>query len=521
MNLKTALTQETTIESADTVLLEKVRWSIRQRLRKQMAQLTTDFFDEVDDFLFDSGKQGQLDEDCIYLNAMRELRTKQGLFEETFLDTALEIVKAAARRNDGEAADDLSSNGDVLFEEVEIDLAIKAMTRKAEKFYQSHIKQIESLNTTLGATINGNVLADDVLIKATLTAFAEAQSAFSLVLSIRLVFIKLFEQHFLLKMEKLFLDIISILNNVNDKKFVEKLYTSSSAFKSQPATQSQAEDRPDERRAENSIRASQKAETVELAVNDLVAVMSRRADLPQFVEKMLRSKWRSVMFLIGLNRGVSSRTWQEAKHTVSLLIEICSNRMPVNEAEWQSLTEQIQQGFGLTQMPREEQQRFLDELEHHVERVNPTLRRRGVAMVREGSPRPTSEASVSPAGEEILDQEDLNEIAKLMGGGREDQKTKLEKRATDYLPDIDLLVDGAAVEYLVDGLFQSFTLQRHVSNPDLFNIINKQAKVVLTRSRLGLAISMLDGEMKLPGRDLTRAAAQKTLLESSSPGTLQ
>ncbi len=32
-------------ESDDTVLLEKVRWSIRQRLRKQMQLLNGDFFE--------------------------------------------------------------------------------------------------------------------------------------------------------------------------------------------------------------------------------------------------------------------------------------------------------------------------------------------------------------------------------------------------------------------------------------------------------------------------------------------
>jgi hypothetical protein len=46
-------------ESDDTVLLEKVRWSIRQRLRKQMQLLDGDFFDAVDDFLFSGGQLGQ------------------------------------------------------------------------------------------------------------------------------------------------------------------------------------------------------------------------------------------------------------------------------------------------------------------------------------------------------------------------------------------------------------------------------------------------------------------------------
>lgn len=64
-------------ESDDTVLLEKVRWSIRQRLRKQMQLLNGDFFDAVDDFLFSGGQQGQFSESANYINSMRELRAKQ------------------------------------------------------------------------------------------------------------------------------------------------------------------------------------------------------------------------------------------------------------------------------------------------------------------------------------------------------------------------------------------------------------------------------------------------------------
>jgi len=52
---------------ADTVLIEKVRWSLRQRLRKQMHELSGDFFDEVDDFLFSSGQLGQFSDHSIYL----------------------------------------------------------------------------------------------------------------------------------------------------------------------------------------------------------------------------------------------------------------------------------------------------------------------------------------------------------------------------------------------------------------------------------------------------------------------
>ena len=37
-------------ESADTEQIERAGWTWKQRLRKQMNQLSGNFFDEVDDF---------------------------------------------------------------------------------------------------------------------------------------------------------------------------------------------------------------------------------------------------------------------------------------------------------------------------------------------------------------------------------------------------------------------------------------------------------------------------------------
>ena len=77
MSFATEISNATAMDAVDTVLIEKVRWSLRQRLRKQMQVLCSDFFDETDDFLFGSGQKGQFADDSIYLNAMRELRTRQ------------------------------------------------------------------------------------------------------------------------------------------------------------------------------------------------------------------------------------------------------------------------------------------------------------------------------------------------------------------------------------------------------------------------------------------------------------
>ena len=223
MSFARKLNPSTAIEPADTVLIEKVRWSIRQRLRKQLSQLSSDFFDGVDDHLFASGQQGQFADDSGYLKAMRELRAKQSLFEENFTNTVMEVFKTASRMDaisTEDAISDRLNKSDVIYEKVEIDLAIQAMNRKATKLYLPFVRQIERINHKCKESANTDVFAGNILIKSTVIGFAEAQSAFSLSLNVRLVFIKLFEQNFLLKMEKLYLDIISILNKVNDKKFV-------------------------------------------------------------------------------------------------------------------------------------------------------------------------------------------------------------------------------------------------------------------------------------------------------------
>ena len=240
------LKKVTTIESVDTVRVEKIRWSIRQRLRKQMLQLSSDFFDELDDFLFAGGQKGQFAEDSVYLKSMREFRAKQSHFEETFITNATSEIKSSflALQFDqqlGSTATPTSSSTGL--ESVEVDIALRAMERKAIKQYSAFMKQIDSIKRRFRSTSHQNLIATDILLTATLSAISVAHSVFQIPLEVRLVFFKLFERHFVMKLEKLFLDIISILNNVNDHDFVDKLYSSSSAFQTQITCQKQSIDR--------------------------------------------------------------------------------------------------------------------------------------------------------------------------------------------------------------------------------------------------------------------------------------
>ena len=80
-------------QSADTEQIEKSGRALKQRLPKQMNQLSGSFFDEDDDFVFEAGQKGQLTAGSDYLSTMRETRAKQVVFGETFLDAAANNMK--------------------------------------------------------------------------------------------------------------------------------------------------------------------------------------------------------------------------------------------------------------------------------------------------------------------------------------------------------------------------------------------------------------------------------------------
>ncbi len=83
-----------------SVVIEKIRWSVRQCLRKQMQTLSADLFEAVDGCLFSGGQQGQIGESGNYLMAMRELRTRQGEFEQSLLGQCMNMLKTYYRQGD-------------------------------------------------------------------------------------------------------------------------------------------------------------------------------------------------------------------------------------------------------------------------------------------------------------------------------------------------------------------------------------------------------------------------------------
>ncbi len=496
----------TVINSSDFILVEKVRWSVRQRLRKQLNRLVADLFDEADDFLFRSGQKGQFSDDSVYLKSMRELRAKQTLFIETF-HAAIELhVKASYRDEKSEpeqsAQDNLPAR-DPVYEKLEIDLALKAMQRKAEKTYTSLLRQIDRKQKNYKSSRIKQVIAGDVLLMAPIEGLAQGQAVFNLPLEVRLVFIKLFELHVVMKMENVFLDIIRIIDNVSDKSFVEKLYSSSSGLSNLRNKQEELKASLEQHRSSVAKRSSRKADIVEEAVSQLVSAMCGEVELPLFVEKMIRTRWRVVLFLIGLHRGSTSVEWSEAKHTVALLVAAVGEPLQLRALDKDALFEKLRQGFLLIQMGRREQEAFLTELAEFFDSARATARKPASPAREDAEPGATQfEDAVQQDGVDSLSQEDLDEIAQMLGARASSEESRQEEGPLEeFVKEIDQLGEKVLVEYMINGLFEPCTLTRVDGNPEMFNLTDRSAKYSVSRSRLGLAVALKQGELRIPQND--------------------
>lgn len=247
MTIKLFSLRKRPADGAELQAADKVRWALRQRLCEQWRQLSGDLFDAVDDFLFAAGQKGQFGDDGSYLQSMREIRSKREQFEQIFmsaLDNSLQSDwqsgpdgnPAAPSRRD-------TSSQDGAFDEIELNLALQAMQRKAMKNYATLIRQLDQFIEEGKLQPSVVPLRRDVLVRNVIDAFESSHGVFSLPLEIRLIFLKLFEQHLLLKMDKLYQDVISVLTNVGDEVFVKRLYAAAVAL--QRRQDGGAADKPD------------------------------------------------------------------------------------------------------------------------------------------------------------------------------------------------------------------------------------------------------------------------------------
>ena len=496
----------------DTVLIEKVRWSLRQRLRKQLHLLIEDFFDEVDDFLFSGGQQGQFSTDSIYLNAMRELRAKQAHFDSLFLDKVIDYIKRSYTQQADSASGAAGGETDIVFEQVEVDLALQAMARKAEKSFLPVIRQIVSIQDRLEASLGTRIISSRVLLDAVQDAFRQSHSVFNVPLEIRLVVIKLFERHFLLKLEKVFLDIVSIINNVSDPAFVDKLYSSSSAMRTRIANTRPGSNVTQLGQANDQMP---RPEEVRTAAQGVVEGLCRKFSLPEFVQDMLRNQWREVLFLIGLNRGTGSVEWGEARHTAELLAATVSQQIGLAEAEQEALIGQLNQGFALIQLGQDRCEEFFLDIDQYLHGERPAPGASDVTAINAAPQRQNTslEVSVSAAGAELLDQQDLDDIARMLG---EEKTTSQQGQLSDYLRRVDGLEDGSHVDFKLNGDYARCILSRSKGNAQLFTISRHGSQVSVTRSRLGLALALQSGELRPLEEMADTAARQDTVFESSN-----
>lgn len=375
------------LPKSEPLSVAAVRMALQRSLLSKLQQLCIDFFDEVDDFLFASGRQGQFTDDCVYLKSMRELRAKQGLFEETLQRAwCLSLKSGESRIPLAEDGPRQLSRADAVIEKVEIDLALRAMQRKANNFYLPFIQQIDAMNEHYRGSPDQQVIASHALIESTLGAFSGAQNVFALDLDIRLIFIKLFEQKFLMKMEELFLDIIGTLKNFNDESPV-------------------------------------------VAPRGVAAVTSTRLQLDSDARQ-------------------SSCSQEDSD-------DMCFSNSAI-------------------------------------------------------------ESTICPSGEKLLNDDDLSEIAKLMGTAQNAvDNTMIERRLTDYFPEIEQLHEGSPVELLLHGSYRPFAVSKNESASELYEISSNDDDIKITKSKLGLAISLQNGELRFPRSRSQAQEDQETILETS------
>ncbi|MEX0617420.1 MAG: DUF1631 family protein [Pseudohongiellaceae bacterium] len=494
-------------------LSEKIRWSLRERLCEQMRLLIADLFDETDDFLFASGQRGQFSQDSIYLKAMREIRAKQDLFEETFLRVIGENLEGTRTGVDkrGSPVDECDESSNAVFEKVEIDLALRSMERKALKLYATLMQQIEPLDSH-GAVAGMLSANNDFLVQHAMDAFEQAQEEFNLPLEVRLVLLKLYEQHFLMKMEKLYLDTISILTKSHDEKFVDKLYSSSTVFYERRTVRRSGHPERHTKRP----NTKKKSELVEDKVDAMVAGYCADTRLPTFVTTMLRSGWRNVLFIIGLNKGIDSREWDDAEQTAKKLSALVTGA-GIDTAR---LAGQLKKGFKLIQYPAEEQATFLAELDLFVGRVSgrkPGARAPANSAEKAANAGARDTGASTRSNDNIIDSDDMDELVEMLRGGADtaSSETDAHDSLKPFLTQVDNLMDGTVASFIRNGKWYNCKICRSTAIDNSFQVINSQGKVVLVRSRLGMAVSLRENQIRLATAETSELASRHTVLQAA------
>ena len=123
------------------------------------------------------------------------------------------------------------------------------------------------------------------------------------------------------------------------------------------------------------------------------------------------------------------------------------------------------------------------------------------------------EALVSPSGESILDQDDLDEIAKMLG---DDKGPGSQRELSDYLVDVDALKSREVVDFMLNGAYVQCLLRRTDDEQAMYTISKQGSKISITRTRLGLALALQSGEIRRKSEKPMHDSDSRTIMEPAS-----
>jgi len=497
---------------------DKAMWALQERMRERMRQLCSNFFDAIDDSLFSSSEQaGCYDKQQEFISAMREIRTKQKHFVEDYIDRINYLFQYSSPQKAGipgvDPTDRDSLDSEKIFERMELDLALKAMLGKGKRTYGNYISRIAKHKNFANYCIGEHNPTEDLLLTQSIEAFAYASNIFDISLEIRLVVFKLFEKHFLMKIEKIYLDILVILDKLSDERFVNKLYQSTTSFRNKKFVKEQAGPYSQTRQA-GEIASIQ----INLLVDERIEQLCAHQGLPDFIENMFMHCWRSVLFVIGLNEGSSSGAWKLATETSENLVCLIESTGEEGMAniDTDTLEDALRDGFDLVMMKKQDQDEFFRQMRDVIE--DPSKGRQNTSERKITDAESSLETPVitpaifkenQPAEENTdigkLNAEDMAEIMELMPNSDEQQSQMNIHRQPllQYLKKVDRIHDGSKLEFVRNNVITLCRVRMNRIEKHNFEIIGEKGEFLTRRNRFTLAVSLQGGELRLVQPDST------------------
>ena len=493
--------------------------SLDSKLLDLMENLTFQLFDELDDSLFSSVRPGALVDDSPQIKLIREYRNKKRLFEGQFLSFIREVLEGSsvAESLDNAVSSQfrMPNQGNSVFEKMEIDLALERMQRKALRRHSTQIRNFEDLR--LGGEENQTALIRTETLECLATLILQALSishgVFRVSLENRLVFLKLFERLFLLQMEQL-----SSCERNESQNFADQLEASLVHISEADQRIGFGQIATDEHIRADSGKHRGTKKLVAL-IDELIDGWCRNSELDESIESMLREDWRAVMYLVAVNKGTESQEWREAARTIELLMQrmTLDFSAKIDQSEDDSLLNRLRLGLDLIQKPATEQQEILSVLQNLFGREDNdhcTPKISGNRKHRIDDIRSSTFASFSEAGRKILDRDDLDDFIELLGDDQEQAIAELDDEAISmdyYLNLVNSMADTSRANLSILGSEGKCRIEKSASIDGSYRVLDQNGRVLLIRGRIGLAVSLRAGEIKLEGQqDYQRSRAARS-----------